>query len=544
MYGTIAARLTRAVLSAVLVGLALAVVAVPAQGASPEAATNRQQGMSYIPWQGGAYRESDVVPSLAIIAETGSEWISLIVNQYQDNINSTTIYRTDKTLTDDQVAYVITQAHNLGLKVMLKPHVNLRYDPTHWRGQIGINFTKASQWTAWFTSYRNFINHYAALAHTHNVDQFCIGTELWGTARQSTHWRNVAADVRARYSGPITYAANHSGEETLINWWDVVDYIGVDAYYPLTDKNDPTIEELKAAWQPHLTTLSNLASTWGRSVLFTEVGYRSQDGANRAPWDSEEVGQIDLQEQADAYQAVFEEVYTRSWFAGMFWWSWGQSLYEGGHCDSDFTPKEKPAENILRTWYGAQPRESGSLSGLGGAEDPTEKAEIYLDALGPGWVDWSYDSSHNLAASDQVYEGARSISASLQPWGAISFGHQPIDSSPYDWVEFYIRGGTSGTQHLQIFFDDDSGAELRKCPVDHPSYVPGGTIEAGTWKKVIIPLDHLAADNRYLTRITIQDRAGLNPAFWVDSIQLKSAMAIDMATLTPQVFIPRIQISR
>ena len=83
--------------------------------------------------------------------------------------------------------------------------------------------------------------------------------------------------------------------------------------YPLTNKNDPTLAELRAAWAPHVTTLSSLASTWKMSILFTEIGYRSQDGANQHPWDWQVVGRVDLQEQADAYQAAFESVFTQTW---------------------------------------------------------------------------------------------------------------------------------------------------------------------------------------------------------------------------------------
>lgn len=164
-----------------------------------------------------------------------TNWISLIVTRYQDTIESTTIYTTTATPADGDLVHVINQAHSLGMNVMLKPHLDLTNDPSHWRGDIGSGFSEAD-WIAWFTSYKSFINHYAQLAQTSGADQFCVGTELVSTEFRATDWQSVIAGVRRFFTGPITYAANQ-GSEGSISWWDKVDFIGVDAYYPLTDKN-------------------------------------------------------------------------------------------------------------------------------------------------------------------------------------------------------------------------------------------------------------------------------------------------------------------
>ncbi|MEW5959983.1 MAG: hypothetical protein AB1801_19860, partial [Chloroflexota bacterium] len=272
--------------------------------------------------------------------------------------------------------HVIAKAHALGLKVMLKPHVDLLASG-QWRGQIGEEFETEAEWDAWFNSYQNFIRHYADLAETYGVDQFAVGTELVGTTHREDDWRAIIAAVRQRYHGPITYAALYDGEETGITWWDAVDYIGVDAYYELTDKNDPSVEELRQGWTAPVTTLTNLADRWDKPIIFTEIGYRSLDGANQQPWDSLAEGNIDLQEQADAYRAAFESVYNRPWFAGMFWWDWSTNPDKGGVCDNDYTPYGKPAEDILRTWYGAS-----SASAVPSDYNQTPKTEPELRLSG------------------------------------------------------------------------------------------------------------------------------------------------------------------
>jgi len=498
---------------------------VTTQSSSVRAESSIQNGVSYAAWWAGEYSTPDADFSLENLAATGADWLSLIVTGYQDTITSTTIVFTPpRTPTDDDLIHVITQAHSLGLKVMLKPHVDLSNDPTHWRGEIGDGFTNEGEWQAWFASYHAFIEHYADLAQTYGAEQFCAGCELWGTAHREDNWRTVIAAVRNHYDGPITYAANHSGEEELITWWDAVDYIGVDAYYPLTEKDDPTLAELEEAWIPHVAILSGLASTWGKSILLTEIGYRSQDGTNQHPWDWQISGTIDLQEQADTYQAAFESVYNQPWFAGMFWWSWDTDPFAGGPCDDGYTPHDKPAEDILREWYGVLPRPTSSLPLQ---PDYSRTMDIYTDELGSDWEDWSWNATPpNLAASDQVYSGTKSISVTLTAWSALSFWHPSFDSSPYYWLEFYVRASSPGTQ-LWAFFFDENGDELRKCPVDNCRYIEDGTIDVGVWKQVRIPLSDLNAADRSLTRVAIQDRSGNGTVeFWVDEMRLVAATLI------------------
>jgi hypothetical protein len=60
---------------------------------------------------------------------------------------------------------------------------------------------------------------------------------------------------------------------------------------------------------------------------------------------------VDLQEQADCYQAAFAAVSDEPWFAGMFWWDWSSDPTVGGALDDGYAPFGKPAEDVLRAWY-------------------------------------------------------------------------------------------------------------------------------------------------------------------------------------------------
>jgi hypothetical protein len=505
--------------------LLMLVVSMP--GLNALAQSPKQKGISYAAWWSGDYVQPGADYSLELLRSTGADWISLIVTCHQETFTSTTIDCTqESTPRDDELIHVIDKAHSLGLKVMLKPHVDLRDEVVggHWRGDIGSGFTTEAQWSAWFASYRNFIEHYATLARDHGADQFCVGTELLGTTNRANDWRAVIAGVRAIYKGPIVYAALKDGEETSITWWDAVDYIGVDGYYELTrDTNhDPTEAELEAAWDPHINTLASLAATWGKQILLTEIGYRSSHGCACHPWDWWTASEVDLEEQAYAYEAAFKKLYNQLWLGGIFWWQWFPDRFVSGPCDGSFSPHLKPAEDILRAWYGGGPPPPQPPTML---PDYSKTMDIYTDGLAADWQDWSWwTTALNMAATDQVLNGTQSISVTLQPWGALSLWHPAFDSSQYHWLEFYIRGSSTG-QHLTAFFSTEDGAELDHVPVDDCRHIAGGTIDAGTWKLVRIPLSDLNRQGKILTRLTIQDRNSQGSSFWIDYLRLVGAKA-------------------
>jgi hypothetical protein len=475
----------------------------------------KQKGMSFVAWWGGDYSTPEADQSLAELKAAGPDWVSVIVVRYQDTFASTTIYSAPATASDDDLVHVINRAHSLGLKVMLKPHVDLFNDPDHWRGNIGQGFSEAD-WIAWFISYKDMINHYAQLAQALGVEQFCVGTELVSTEARAADWQSVIAGVRGIFTGPLTYAAN-PGDEGSISWWDKLDFIGFDAYYALTNKNDPTLAELKAAWVPIAATLKNLSDTWGKPVIFPEVGYASSDGANQHPWTSAPGDPLDLQEQADLYQALFETFYNQDWFAGVFWFPWETDPLVGGPCDKGGSPHDKPAEDILRLWYGASPRPAAPpLPGL----DYTHSMPVYTDALAAGWDSWSWAGTFDFASTEQVYSGTYAIKAVNPSWGAVALHHEAFDSSPYYWLELYVYKNSDPSK-VAVWFNDENDAELSKRPVESNC---GQPITAGVWTRVRIPLKDLDASNRLLSRLSIGNGYDQPLTYYLDEVRLVGAL--------------------
>jgi hypothetical protein len=482
---------------------------------------DKQKGICYSCWWGPeCFSRVDSDVSLAHLAETGAEWINLAVPWYQENIESTRISPGRSTANDEDLIHVLNQARSLGLKVMLRPVLALSDDASHGIGQIGQAFVSASKWREWFGSYQTFIEYYAGLAAAQGVGQFCVGSELKGTTHRDADWRALIAGVRSRYVGPLTYAGNHS-DVLSITWWDALDFIGVEAYYRLSVKPAPKLRELRAAWGPIIGRLSSLSAKWRKPILFTEIGYRSINGAARSPADSGIQGRIDLQEQADCYQAAFESVYWQPWFAGMYWWSWSPNPEEGGPDDSGYSPHEKPAEEILRKWFGgALTRAPRWIK----EPNPDRMLDIFSEGLGPGWEDRSWRADLDFEASAEPHGGSRSLRARLDPSGAVSLQHSPFFPYMHYFLEFYIRGSGGEEPLLWAYFSDREGKSLFKIPVNEPRYLDGGHIKTGEWTRVFIPLSDMGVARAPLQRLTFQDSSGKGTTvFWIDDLRLIGA---------------------
>jgi len=319
------------------------------------------KGMTVNAWSAEAYNSSDFDQSLANLASIKANWALFTIFWFMNTSTDTEIHpRPDKyTASDSSVVHAIQKAHELGLKVALKPMVDVA-DGT-WRGLI-----LPSNWTLWFINYRDFTNHYANLSTENNVELFVVGTELRSSQSLTSEWRQVINEARARFSGNLTYAANWDSYGTSnVRFWDALDYVGVDAYFPLTNSNTPSLEQLTNAWS-YSTTAGHTGRNWtndlystytqtAKKIVFTEIGYYSQDGVNTQPWTGfEPPHQIDLQEQADCYQVALEVFRGKNWFMGWFWWDWQTDPNAGGSSDNWYTPQNKQAQNVLSQYYSLQ----------------------------------------------------------------------------------------------------------------------------------------------------------------------------------------------
>ena len=320
---------------------------------SPDGYPAWQEGVSYVSWLPERYSGIEAGVSLPQMIEmTNASWVNLIVTWYQEDRNTTEIKPDlEKTPLDVNLMSAIRKAQRLGAHVMLTPHVDLKYHTTgSWRGEIG--YTDDVKWDEWFASYETFILYYAEIAEKSDVEILNIGTELSITTTQRPDkWMELIPKIREVYSGRLVYTANWFEEYESIRFWNLLDYAGISAYFPLSQNNKPSYFEIKRNWALWLEKIEAWQKTHGKPVIFPEIGYKSAEGAARQPWEHRSSGIVDMKLQYNCYKAAFETFWDKEWFYGMYWWAWRTDPRLGGAFDRGFSPSGKPAEKLVKAWY-------------------------------------------------------------------------------------------------------------------------------------------------------------------------------------------------
>lgn len=244
----------------------------------------------------------------------------------------------------------VTQLHKAGIEVMVKPQIWIRHG--EFTGYLKMN-TEA-EWVDLEESYRKFILDYATLAAEEDTALFCIGTELeqFVTSRPD-FWKQLIIDIKKIYKGKLTYAANWD-EYKRTPFWSQLDYIGIDAYFPVCEDKTPSVACAMQGWEKWKEEISAFAKAQQRQVLFTEYGYRSVDYTAKEPWKADRsMTEVNLEGQVNATQALYEAVWDEEWMAGGFLWKWFIHHDKvGGEQNSQFTPQNKPVEETIKDYYG------------------------------------------------------------------------------------------------------------------------------------------------------------------------------------------------
>src|SRR5919197_47840 len=193
---------------------------------------NWHRGANVTAWDSNAYGSATAAEALAALRATGANRAALVPTWYMATATSSEV-RPDPGLTprDSALRKAARTARSLGMHVVIKPHVDVR-DGT-FRGDVA----PASR-SRWWHEYSAMLLHYAELAQQEGAAMLEVGTELTSMASDERQWRTLIAEVRARFAGQLTFAANWIDGARAIPFWDALDAIGIDAYMPLVT-DDP-----------------------------------------------------------------------------------------------------------------------------------------------------------------------------------------------------------------------------------------------------------------------------------------------------------------
>ena len=293
---------------------------------------------------------------MAALKQVNADWVAMIPYAFSRGNTPQVSYKRDGRWWGETVngtVNCIKMAQDVGLKVMVKPHVWV--SGQGWPGNYDVK--DEILWKEWEESYRNYILTYAAISDSMNVDLFCIGTEYRKPAAERTDfWRKLIREVREVYGGKLTYAANWDNYQK-VKFWDDLDYIGVDAYFPLSQEARPSVDLLKENWKKIELDLKAHSDKYERPILFTEYGYKSIEYANSGHWNyKEDTVKTSMINQTNAYEALFQSVWQKEWMAGGFLWKWHMRKDRefGGSENRRYTPQGKTTIDVVAKWYGEE----------------------------------------------------------------------------------------------------------------------------------------------------------------------------------------------
>jgi len=246
------------------------------------------------------------------------------------------------TPSDSSVTNLIDELKNQGFKVMLYPMIFVDEVSKPWRGKMTGEVAEISNFFSRANGYNNFINHYANLTKN-KVDAFLIGTEMKAltSIQNSTdnsfpavdEFISLANSVKTKMgaSTQISYAADWSEYHSVNGWFNMdklwasvdIDFIGIDAYFPLTDEPQNNVYDLQKVvdgwtngegyewyytneertikasldakyawknieywWKNSHTNPDDSITNWvaeSKQIWFTEFGFPSVDGATNQP---------------------------------------------------------------------------------------------------------------------------------------------------------------------------------------------------------------------------------------------------------------------
>ncbi len=322
-----------------LVAGVLAAAAVLAAGAPPG------QGVNITAYARDAYTRPSARKAIDDLHALGVRQVAIVPTWYMDDASDPTVAPDpDRSPSDASVSALISAAHAQGMRVLLKPHVDVE-DGT-FRGEIA-----PSDPATWWTTYEGMTDHYATLAQRSGAEAMTVGVELKSMSPDTAAFEQVIAGVRERFHGVLTYAANWD-EVDNVGFWGDLDAVGVDAYYPLATAPGASVADLVRAWQPIVGHLVGLAASLGKPLVLTELGYATRPDAAVDPSGA---GKSDAADDLDAQSTAYEAA-LRAWqhsgVDSIYWWDWPADPNEA--LGDPYTPRNRPAAQMIARYTDAQ----------------------------------------------------------------------------------------------------------------------------------------------------------------------------------------------
>jgi hypothetical protein len=203
-------------------------IGILAQCQSKKGSQEKINGVSFV-----ASRDTITQKHIDPVLHVNANYVSVMPFAFMRKLDSTSLYYDN----DRQWYGERYEGAKQSIEMMHKNKINVMLKPQIWIG--GGDFTgfiemkSEEDWQTFEENYAKMILLFAQLAEETQTEMYCIGTELNNfVIQRPTFWKSLIKKVKAIYSGQLTYAENWDKIETVPFWSDL-DYIGVDAYFPI-----------------------------------------------------------------------------------------------------------------------------------------------------------------------------------------------------------------------------------------------------------------------------------------------------------------------
>lgn len=305
-----------------------------------------EAGVSVVIYGNDPYFTDKAQALLNRLATLGANSVSLVIPVFQQGWAASQVYADPvKTPNDAAIAVFASQAQRRGFTVMLRPLLDIvvPQDGTHWRGTIQPQ--DAAQWKS---TYSALVINYARLAEQDHIAIMDIGSELDSMERDGAFWQGLVNGVRVEFHGQVTYSSNWA--KSFPSFGTSLDFISVDAYFPLKAPTTASVGDLVAAWQQWVARLKRMSQSFGKPLVLTELGTTSQAASFQQPWLWDNGQPVDLSAQQLYYDAACQAVVPP--FDGVYWWMYTLDPPAKPPLDRGYMVAGKPAEATLARCFG------------------------------------------------------------------------------------------------------------------------------------------------------------------------------------------------
>lgn len=256
---------------------------------------------------------------------------------------------------------IITEAHNRGLHVYLDPF------PWSFVNDTSATYHSDMWWEAFKKEWGDIMLYYAQIAQKYRVEMlgFRMWPNIWNISDKEipvidSLSIDLIKQVRSIYSGDICVEFSPWGKDMQI--YSKGDYLGFLIWshwpWPMSNSDNPMVSDMISNLSTNIdNNIANSVSKWGKPIILNQIACPSYVGGAHTSYPEEMTDpffpdnpkyQIDLQVQANVYEAMLNVFTGKDWIAGSFSFIYG---FYWDEIAKDYSIRAKPVEKVVAKWY-------------------------------------------------------------------------------------------------------------------------------------------------------------------------------------------------